>query len=183
MPTYRQVQENQSSSHGGTFLAACVIASTLAMPPANAGMAGTFLQQDAIAIAAVECEYEADRIISRIMNLTHAESLRDEGEVPPPQIVVDRLVQLIRDAAGATLAMPHAQVSSFYGEVNVTWRIGDRIIKLAAFPDRPTLLQTGSILMQAGSFRAEPNPSPQRIADEINSLLPANDPEEQVSPG
>ena len=74
-------------------------------------------------------------------------------------------------------AIPQGQVSVFFGELNITWRSGDRIVRLACFPDRPGLVQTGSLSMPVGSYRSEVNPTAELLAERLDALVSDNDPE------
>ena len=120
----------------------------------------------------------ADKLIQRILELSRRPELRDEGEPAPAQQVIEQAIQLIRDADGLMLEMPSGQVSVFFGEVNVTWRAGDRIVRLACFPNRPSVIQTGCLSLPLGSYRSEPNPTGQLLAARLESLVQDNDPEE-----
>jgi hypothetical protein len=96
--------------------------------------------------------------------------LRDEDESAPTLPVIQEAAQFVRGAEKLLSTMPPAQVSTFYGEINITWRVGDRIVRFACFPDRPSLLQTGSLSLPVGSYRLEENPTPELLADKISDL-------------
>jgi hypothetical protein len=115
---------------------------------------------------------EAEKIIGRIRGVSQNQDLRDEDEAAPIQEVVERAIFLIRDADNLLGVMPSAQVSTFYGEVNITWRIGDRIVRLACFPDRPTVIQIGSLSQPIGSYRSEENPTSMLLAARLGALTP-----------
>jgi hypothetical protein len=113
---------------------------------------------------------EAEKIIGRIRDVAQNQDLRDENEAPPVQEVVTQAIFLIRDAGNLLGIMPSAQVSTFYGEVNITWRTGDRIVRLACFPDRPTVIQIGSLSQPTGFYRSEENPTAMLLAARLSSL-------------
>jgi hypothetical protein len=113
---------------------------------------------------------EADRIIDRILRHVVDPDLRDEDETAPPIKVIQETVRLIRGAEKVLDGMPPGQVSTFYGEINVAWRNGDRIVRLACFPERPSVIQSGSLSLPLGSYRSEENPTPELLANRINSL-------------
>jgi len=113
---------------------------------------------------------EADKIVDRILHIAVDPDLRDEDESAPPLKVVQEAVELVRGAEKLLDAMPYGQVSSFYGEINITWRVGDRIVRLACFPDRSSVVQTGSLSLPLGSHRSEQNPTAEMLADKIGSL-------------
>jgi hypothetical protein len=114
---------------------------------------------------------EADEIIQRILYVAVDPELRDEDESAPTFKVIQETVRLIRGAEKLLDAMPSWQVSTFYGEINITWRVGERIVRLACFPERPSVIQSGSLSLPVGSYRSEENPTAEMLADRINSLI------------
>lgn len=113
---------------------------------------------------------KADEIIQRILYAAVDPDLRDEDESAPTFKVIQETVRLIRGAEKLLDAMPSGQVSTFYGEINITWRAGERIVRLACFPERPSVVQSGSLSLPVGSYRSEENPTAELLADRINSL-------------
>jgi hypothetical protein len=127
---------------------------------------------------------EADRIATRILALAHDTTLRDEDEPSPSPAVVEQSTRLIREAANYVLgSMPPAKVAVFFGEVNVTWKSGNQVVRLAFFPDRPSVLQIGSLALPVGSYQSQPNPTPQLVAQRLNNLIKQDDPEDSPFPG
>jgi len=127
---------------------------------------------------------EADRIATRIVAIAHDAMLRDENEPAPPQAVIDESTRLIREVANRMInSMPPAQVATFFGEVNVTWKFGNQVVRLAFFPNRPSVLQIGSIAMPVGSYQSQTNPTPELVAERLNPFTTQNDPEDSPSPG
>jgi hypothetical protein len=115
---------------------------------------------------------ETDQIIKRIEEVVSDPSLRDEDEPPPPAGVADEAIALIRDAA-EKLARPMlaARVSTYYGELNITWRSGDEIVRLACFPGgRPSVIQFGSLASPFGSYKLVPNATADILADRLADL-------------
>lgn len=125
---------------------------------------------------------EADRITEQIQNFSQNQDMRDEDEVAPSVEVTERIVGLIRDAS-RLVRIPYGQVSIFFGEANVTWRAGNKIVRLASFADRPSLIQTGSLAAPLGSFQSEPSPTAERLAERLNYLASQDDPEGLIFPG
>ena len=123
---------------------------------------------------------EVDRIAAQIRAISQNDDLRDEDEPPPPQRVIEEAIRLIRGASDRMLgAMAPAQVSTFFGELNVTWKVSGKIVRLACFPDRATVMQTGSLSMPLGSYKSEPNPSPATLAEQLDIQALENDLEER----
>ena len=127
---------------------------------------------------------EADRIATRIAALAHDATMRDEDEPSPPQTVIDESTRLIRAVVNHIVgSVPPAQVAVFFGEVNVTWKSGSHVIRLAFFPNRPSVLQIGSLAMPVGSYQSQSNPTPQLVAERLSHFITQNDPEDSPFPG
>ena len=183
MPTIEEVRRNQSSSQAPSkAILLCATVLTAFPQPASSGQIPLHLKN--VVISAIHSVQASERIIQRIWDLSQDQDLRDEDEPAPPHEVIDRAIQLIRDADILMgRAMPSGQVSTFFGEVNVTWRADDRIIRFACFPNRPSVLQSGSVSMPIGAYRSEANPTAEHLAESLKSLIPQDDPEEQRFPG
>jgi hypothetical protein len=93
----------------------------------------------------------------------------DEDETPPLPAVVAEATRIIRQTADLMEDMPEGEVSIFFGELSVTWRAGDKIVRLACFPNRPTLIQYGSLSSPMGSYRSE-GTTPDRLAERLCEL-------------
>lgn len=113
---------------------------------------------------------EGQDIIRAISSLAAGQELRDEDEPAPPRSVVKRAVQFVRGADKLLGGVPPGQASTFYGEINVTWRSGDTIIRLACFPSGRSLIQVGSLSLPPGSYRSEENPNTMLLAARLNAL-------------
>ena len=117
---------------------------------------------------------DPQRVIQAIRTKTSDLSRLDDDELFPSAEVVDAAVDFISglwpmlDAPG-----PPVQVGTFYGEVNLTWRWDDRMVRLAFFPDRPTQLVFGGLSEPTGSYRSEANPSHSEVAARLGALAPA----------
>ena len=112
---------------------------------------------------------EIDRIMHRVQEIVADQELRDEGEPAPPQDVIDQFEEIIRRTSALTPILP-GQISVFFGELNMTWRSGDRIVRFACFPGRPSVLQIGSISMPVGSYQSQTNPTPEMLAERLSSF-------------
>jgi hypothetical protein len=113
---------------------------------------------------------EAQDIIRAISSLAADQDLRDEGEPAPPLGVVEEAIRFVRDADELLGGVPPGQASTFYGEINVTWRSGDTIVRLACFPGGRSLIQIGSLSLPPGSYRSEENPNTMLLAARLNAL-------------
>jgi hypothetical protein len=103
--------------------------------------------------------------------IAHTAYLEDDEEQPPTTAVIDQTSNLIR---GASLLMrtPMLEgiVSTFYGEINVTWRTGDKIVRIACFPGRPSILQFGNLSQPLGSYQSQQNPNAQDLKTRLDAL-------------
>jgi hypothetical protein len=111
---------------------------------------------------------EPDKTLARIAQIANQV---DEDEAPPTPAVITQTSNLIRQA-GSSLrtSMPEAVVSTFYGEINVTWRNGNDIVRLACFPNRPSILQFGNLSQPLGSYQSQPDPSAEDLAERLDAL-------------
>jgi hypothetical protein len=112
----------------------------------------------------------AEMIVQHIFYAAVDPELRDENERAPSCEVIQRTFQLIYAADKLLGMMPYGQASTFFGEINVTWRGSDRIVRLACFQDRPSIVQTGSLSDPVGHYTSKPNPSPELLANELRNL-------------
>jgi hypothetical protein len=138
----------------------------------SAGLFGEYLSEPHHRVpAAHEMSPEAEMIVQHIFYAAVDQELRDEDEPAPSCEVIQKAFGMIYAADKLLGVMPYGQVSTFFGEINVTWRGGDRIVRLACFQDRPTILQTGSFSDPLGHYNSRPNPSPLLLADELQGLV------------
>jgi hypothetical protein len=108
-------------------------------------------------------------LITCIEHCGQPESL-DEDELPPPPPVKEEAKKIISAAADLLPDMPAGKLGTFWGEVNVTWRLGDELVRLACFPDRTSIVQVGSLDAPMGSYRSEPA-SPEVLAARLEELF------------
>jgi hypothetical protein len=113
----------------------------------------------------------AERIIQHIFYAAVEPELRDENEPAPNCGVIQKAFQLISGVDRLLDVLPYGQVSTFFGEINVTWRGGDRIVRLACFPDRPSIVQIGSLAEPVGRYVSTENPTTEHLAEELGRLL------------
>jgi len=113
-------------------------------------------------------ETEVDKIIASIEQTV---LLEEEEEPAPSPVVASQISELIRQARGLMRSpMPEGTVSTFYGEINVTWRKGNSIVRIACFPNRQPILQFGNLSQPLGSYQSRPNPPTQDLASKLDAL-------------
>jgi hypothetical protein len=109
------------------------------------------------------------KLVSRIGQLRGREY---DDEPEPSEAVIDQLSTLVRDADNLMHgSMPEGAVSTFYGEVNVTWRRDNDIVRLACFPNRPSMLQFGNLSQPLHPYQSIPSPTAEDIAIHLNALI------------
>jgi hypothetical protein len=95
-----------------------------------------------------------------------------DDEPEPSQAVIDQTSILVREADSLMRGtMPEGAVSTFYGEVNVTWRRDNDIVRLACFPNRPSILQFGNLSQPLDPYQSIQNPTGQDVATHLNALI------------
>jgi hypothetical protein len=118
--------------------------------------------------AEIVVESDADKTIA---NIEKTANLEDEDESAPLPVVIEEISNLIRQASRLmTISMPEGVVSTFYGEINVTWRNGSDIVRLACFPNRSAILQFGNLSQPLGSYQSQVDPSAQDVAMRLDAL-------------
>lgn len=172
MTYYAEAGRNQSSSTSSArVLAIAALSATTFLSPA---------QPDSEAVRTLDIVRQDERIISRIEEFAQKSELLDEGEPAPRQDVIAEATRLIREASSLMSGMPPGRVAAFFGEINVSWQSNDSIVRLACFPNSPTLIQVGRV-SEPGSYRSEQNPTGALLARRLRSLVAQNDPEQPIS--
>ncbi|MGB6946139.1 MAG: hypothetical protein WBE37_27325 [Bryobacteraceae bacterium] len=111
---------------------------------------------------------ESDRTLASIAQLADQEY---EDEPAPSAGVINQISSLIREATGLLAQpMPEGVVATFYGEINVTWRRDSTIVRLACFPNRPSILQVGNLSQPLAPYQSQQNPTAQDVAQRLNAL-------------
>jgi hypothetical protein len=184
--TYEEAKKDQGASLPGALLVAGNLFFTLNAPRAQhqarfdlrrASVGRTPLHLAAFQDSGVPVNF-TERIIERIRSVSQDPELRDDGEQPPTDAVLASCIRLLSETARVMRhPMPYAQVSTFFGELNLTWKSEDAIVRLAVFADGRMLVQTGSVLLPVGSHRSVPNPTPRTLAERLEALAQDNDPE------
>lgn len=107
------------------------------------------------------------RALDSIANTLNLEY--DDEPAPPPDLI-EEISDLVREA-GSRMAGPmlEGSASTFYGEINVTWRNADEIVRLAFFPSRTPILQFGDISRPA-SYQSTENPTAADLASRLDRL-------------
>lgn len=108
-------------------------------------------------------------LIDRIRKLREQEY---DDEPAPSEPVVDQICTALRDVENLMHgSMPEGTVSTFYGEVNATWRRDNDIVRLTCFPNRPSILQFGNLSQPLGSYQSIQNPTAENVADHLSALM------------
>jgi len=116
---------------------------------------------------------DASPIIMRVRDVATNPELRDDDEPAPPPHVVEAAIRIVSEAFELLSdPVPTGKVGTYFGELNVTWRSGPRMVRLACFPDRPPLVQRGSLAEPLGSYRSVPDATGQTLASAIGELYP-----------
>jgi hypothetical protein len=117
------------------------------------------------------------QMISRAQQLLSFKELRDEDEPAPPAEVFAKLASMLRRVNGSMkFAMPLGQIASFYGELGVTWRTADGVVKLIVAPGKDPAIVRGKHADPVGSFTTEPA-SDSNLAMYLDAISAASRPE------
>ena len=119
-------------------------------------------------------ERDAKALSDSIFAMCGDPSLLDEGEDPPARSVMHRAARFIGEAyLLLNEPPPLSTVGMCFGEINVSWRAKGRMVRLAFFDHRPTVLTVGSLTEPVGSYQSTSNPTPNQVALRLNSLEPS----------
>ena len=99
-----------------------------------------------------------DCLAEMLLRLSDASKL-DEDEAAPIPDVIERASQFLRELHSLMRPLPPGSVSTFYGEINITWRADNNIVRIAFFPNRPSLLQLGNLSLPLGWYHSQSNPT------------------------
>ena len=101
----------------------------------------------------------------------------EEGEPSPSRETVESLKSLIADTSRYLAnEIPPGHVATFYGELSITWRRGDRMVRLASFPHtgQGCRIDCGSSAPgPLGEYSATRNVTASRLAAELTDLFAA----------
>jgi hypothetical protein len=115
---------------------------------------------------------ETSKILSRIAQTANQS---DEEEPAPSSEVISQVSTLVREASSLMKTpMKTGTVSTFYGEVNVTWRNGNEIVRIACFPNRSAIVQSGNLSRPLGSYQSHSSPPAQALAARLDALATAS---------
>ncbi|MBZ5633931.1 MAG: hypothetical protein LAO55_12485 [Acidobacteriia bacterium] len=99
------------------------------------GAAPHVLRIDAIQYWNESTAAGADGIIKQLQDLRNNQERFDEDEPRPADGAFDAIRDILRGAEGKHAKLPRAEVSAFYGELAVTWRIENRTLRLVSYSD------------------------------------------------
>jgi hypothetical protein len=112
----------------------------------------------------------ADSIGATIDTLIQDDDMYESGEPRPSVETASRAKNLLILAEREGCKFPHTGISVYFGEIDVTWRVQNRLLRLIVFPDpvRPAVLyfQTdkGEALTRGESVSAGPEDLSRKMA-------------------
>jgi hypothetical protein len=116
-------------------------------------------------------ESEPQSTLDRIHAIAANADLRDDDEPAPVPEVLHQANSLINEASILMeTPMPSGTPSTFWGELNITWRVGEKIVRLACFANRPAILQQGDLSLPLGSYSSQPDPTGKMLALVLDAL-------------
>lgn len=115
-----------------------------------------------------------DTILSKIDSVLAEDDFYEPGEPRPSAETVDRAKSLIQTGIDPERGIPRAEVSAYFGELDVTWRCQNRLLRLVVFPDatrRPVLYSqtdNGDALTRGHSIEVT---GPAELSNRLDWLL------------
>lgn len=182
--SYRNALAHQTSTKSSgelrkvVYVGALLIAASISPTPSVAQAVHLSLTSASSSVL-IQCEDdeefvpEADTIVDRIQRVATHPDLRDEDEQAPPPEVVAAATMIIKEAASIMdTTMQPAVIATFFGELNVTWRTGDEIVRLACFPGGRSLIQYGDLGAPLGSYSSESDGTAKILARHLDLIAP-----------
>ena len=87
------------------------------------------------AVCAVRSQGGANAIANSIDAIVSNPESYEQGEAPPSEGAVCAAVDLLQEAEVSGTHLPAASVSTYYGELNVTWQSENRLLRLITYSD------------------------------------------------
>jgi len=81
-------------------------------------------------------EENSDDIAARIDAVIADDDMYEAGEPRPSPEAAAKAKDLV-SSARAVRGLPHPEVSVYFGEINVTWKVRNRLLRLIVFSDQP----------------------------------------------
>jgi hypothetical protein len=150
IPTSEEIKKNQSAT---APLAACAATChTSLVGHSNTEPVSVAIRKEMI-LKANPVRRESSSILDRIDRISKNAELFDGEGAAPPAYVFAEAKRIVAETTARLNFMPDASISVFCDELNITWQNGDGIVRLACFPDRESVIQTG-LVSAAGSYRS-----------------------------
>lgn len=91
---------------------------------------------------ATEYERSNDDIAARIDAVIADGDMYEAGEPRPSPEAAAKAKDLIQSAGRAVHGLPPPEVSVYFGEIDITWKVRNRLLRIIVFPDpsRPPVL-------------------------------------------
>jgi hypothetical protein len=87
-------------------------------------------------------EESTDDIAARIDAVIADDDMYEAGEPRPSPEAAAKAKELIKSAGRADRGLPRPEVSVYFGEIDVTWKVRNRLLRMVVFSDpvRPAVL-------------------------------------------
>lgn len=101
-------------------------------------------------------ENDISEVFERVSTIAHSADVLDVDEPAPSESTISRINTLLAQAAAEfEWSVPRfSKLSVCYGEINLTWRLGDSIVRLACFPSGKRVVQWGNVSAPMGSYKS-----------------------------
>jgi hypothetical protein len=96
----------------------------------------------------------------------------EDGELPPVEAAVTLKGILSEASAAASADIPDGDVNPYFGELSITWRRGDKMLRLTAFSNgRKARLDFGTTPERSlGAYEFNPAATGETLVDKLNWL-------------
>lgn len=81
-----------------------------------------------------ECNQDLCTLVERISQEISNPDNYEDGEPKPSSETIDKIFKILHEARDLPSTITRPQISTFYGELDVTWETEARMIRLAAMP-------------------------------------------------
>jgi hypothetical protein len=90
----------------------------------------------------IGCEEGNDDIAARIDAVIADDDMYEAGEPRPSPEAAAKAKDLVKSAERAGRGLPRPEVSVYFGEIDVTWKVRNRLLRMIVFSDpaRPAVL-------------------------------------------
>jgi hypothetical protein len=113
-------------------------------------------------------------LIQKMESVAGDGEMYEVGEEKPSEHAKSAARNIIRDAWRVGDLLIDGEVSTFYGELNITWRVGDRQVRLICFSEeeRPPAVYREQVNKGSlGDYELEPNVTSEVLAGRLNNWI------------